>query len=766
MKNPWIGLLSYQDPDKIKSDYRFCGREMAISSLFAMIDNNILVTMYGKTGIGKTSVLNAGVFPLLRSQKYLPISIRLGKYEDNGSTSYAKHIVDEINEEIRSAHGVVKNGIPNRVQNEYAVEHLWEYFHTTRFFIDSDEVSPVIALDQFEEVFMGNRTEVVLLLKQIYALIDDNRDIPNKEGYDDIANFRFVFSIREDDLFFLEDCIDENHLVEMKQNRYRLCPLNNHETHDIIMLGGDFMDKNFEDEITARIANLAKDENGFISTNLLSLVCCQLFVQSNGMITIDILDSFTKKPLESFYRNCMSKVSEKTRSFIETQMVDSDRRKFVSKHDFRKNVSEEDAYILTHGEYKIIQNITAGNTECYELIHDSLAKTIFNLRQEESERKWINKISKRNKWIKAGLYAISFFLLGAMAIIYYQFDDNKKMQELNDSRVHFFAVNLNEDSAVIADNYFWEAHLYVFACKKNITDTLVNMDVNKASYSLTNNLKVDSAQSIRIVLNFKQPLKFQRVDTTLSITHLSTHPSVVIPVRKIIPQSYPYKGMVVLDLEGHPVGLQNAIVILHDKIMRTDENGCFQFNLEDSVTANDVLYIVHKNINVYCENNIVVDGCILDKFFVTAKDSVSSFLLKCERIDSIKPREWNYGTSKYSQNGVLAKYSSGENDRIILNMKINGRDEKGNYKVWGFYYFQDEYAKCQENSNIYYSYHVFSGWMDKKDLTHCREPYKDFQIESYDVAGNLQVIHGHYNKRGQLTGTIYSQGKEIATFGQ
>ena len=270
MKNPWIGLLSYQDPDKIKSDYRFCGREMAISSLFAMIDNNILVTMYGKTGIGKTSVLNAGVFPLLRSQKYLPISIRLGKYEDNGSTSYAKHIVDEINEEIRSAHGGVKNGIPNRVQNEYAVEYLWEYFHTTRFFIGSDEVFPVIALDQFEEVFMGNRDEVVLLLKQIYALIDDNRDIPNKEGYDDIANFRFIFSIREDDLFFLEDCIDENHLVEMKQNRYRLCPLNNHETHDIIMLGGDFMDKNFEDEITARIANLAKDENGFITTNLLS----------------------------------------------------------------------------------------------------------------------------------------------------------------------------------------------------------------------------------------------------------------------------------------------------------------------------------------------------------------------------------------------------------------------------------------------------------------------------------------------------------------
>lgn len=765
MKNPWMGLLSYQDPDKNKSDYRFCGREMAISSLFAMIDNNILVTMYGKTGIGKTSVLNAGVFPLLRSQKYLPVSIRLGKYVDNGSTSYARRIVDEINMEILSVDGVVKAGVPDRVLNEYAVEYLWEYFHTTRFFVGHDEVFPVIALDQFEEVFLGNRDSVALLLKQIYALIDDNRDIPDKDGYDDIANFRFVFSIREDDLFFLEDCIDENHLVEMKQNRYRLCPLNNHETHDIIMLGGEFMDKSFEDEITARIANLARDENGFISTNLLSLVCSQLFVQSGGQITIEVLDVFTKKPLESFYKDCMSRVSEKTRSFIETQMVDSDRRKFTSKQDFKKNVCEEDVYTLTHGAYKIIQSINAGNTECFELIHDSLAKTIFGLKQEESERKWLNKITKRNRRIRYGLYAISVSLLAAMAIIYYQFHDNQKMQELNNSRVHFFAVNLSEDSVVVADNDFWKGNICVLACKNNKIDTLVNKVVTKADYSLPDNLRVDSAQSIRIVLSFNQPQIYHSVDTLLSVTHLSTHPSVVIPVRKIIPQTYPYSGMVVLDLEGHLVGLQNAIVILHDKIKRTDENGCFQFNLEDSVTSNDVLYIVHKNTNVYGESNVIVDGSLQDKFYVTAKDSVSSFLLKCEQIDSIKPNEWTYGTARYSHNGATVEYTNGEKDRVVLNMKINGRDKNGNYKIWGYYYFQEEYAKCQTKSNSYYSYHLFSGWMEKKNLQQCRDPYKEFQIEGYDVAGNTQVIYGHYDRNGKLSGIIYSQGKEFARFG-
>lgn len=101
-KNPWRGLLSYKDPINSPYQYKFCGRDAAVNSIFAMVDNNLLVTMYGKTGIGKTSILNAGVFPLLRSQQYFPISVRLGKYSNTATKSFAKHIVDEIAEEIHN----------------------------------------------------------------------------------------------------------------------------------------------------------------------------------------------------------------------------------------------------------------------------------------------------------------------------------------------------------------------------------------------------------------------------------------------------------------------------------------------------------------------------------------------------------------------------------------------------------------------------------------------------------------------------------------
>ena len=295
MDNPWRGLLSYKDPEKSQKQYKFCGRESAVSSIFAMVDNNLLVTLYGKTGIGKTSILNAGVFPLLRSRNYLPISIRLGRYAKE-EKSFAKYIIDEIENEIFEQKITVKTLFPqNSDDNSFGIEFLWKYF-LTRTFVNAKEevVYPVIALDQFEEIFVSDPNKTTLLLKQIYTLLDDNREIPNIEGYSDYTNFRFILSIREDDLFYLEDCIDLNHLPLMKQNRYRLCSLTEKEAYDVVLIGKDYIKEGEEEEVAVRITNLSKDDNGHISTNILSLVCSQLFLQSSGNINSQILNEFSE----------------------------------------------------------------------------------------------------------------------------------------------------------------------------------------------------------------------------------------------------------------------------------------------------------------------------------------------------------------------------------------------------------------------------------------------------------------------------------------
>ena len=54
MRNPWIGLSSY-DEKMISKGYKFCGRSNATMELYSLVDNNINVTLYGKSGTGKSS---------------------------------------------------------------------------------------------------------------------------------------------------------------------------------------------------------------------------------------------------------------------------------------------------------------------------------------------------------------------------------------------------------------------------------------------------------------------------------------------------------------------------------------------------------------------------------------------------------------------------------------------------------------------------------------------------------------------------------------
>ena len=85
-KNPWIGAAYYEDPNTAEHACKFFGRDQEVSELLQFVDNNICTTLYGKSGIGKTSILNAGLFPRLRKAKYFPVYIRLGCTEKAKST--------------------------------------------------------------------------------------------------------------------------------------------------------------------------------------------------------------------------------------------------------------------------------------------------------------------------------------------------------------------------------------------------------------------------------------------------------------------------------------------------------------------------------------------------------------------------------------------------------------------------------------------------------------------------------------------------------
>ncbi len=63
----------------------FFGREVATQDLIKRVLNNRLTILHGKSGSGKTSLLNAGLSPRLIEAGYLPVYARTRAYEENST---------------------------------------------------------------------------------------------------------------------------------------------------------------------------------------------------------------------------------------------------------------------------------------------------------------------------------------------------------------------------------------------------------------------------------------------------------------------------------------------------------------------------------------------------------------------------------------------------------------------------------------------------------------------------------------------------------
>ena len=89
-QHPWIGLASFTEGDR----EFFAGRGDEIEQLLRLVRRDTLTLLYGISGLGKTSLLQAGLFPALRDENYLPVPIRLDFLES--AAPLAKQVFDAI----------------------------------------------------------------------------------------------------------------------------------------------------------------------------------------------------------------------------------------------------------------------------------------------------------------------------------------------------------------------------------------------------------------------------------------------------------------------------------------------------------------------------------------------------------------------------------------------------------------------------------------------------------------------------------------------
>lgn len=353
--NPWVGWSSYDD-DSIKTGKIFAGRSSETSELFSLIDNNLLVTLYGKSGIGKTSLLNAGVFPSLKAAYYEPIICRCGE------SDYLDNIICQIRTHcsLSSEHDIS------------SISNLVDLFKHTEFSKNGKSVFPVLVFDQFEDWFRLNNQCVDQLLKEINILTSNE--------YDGITNYRFVISIREDYLYLLEDAIDKRELNEFKTNRYRLTELKQLQTEEIFDLG------EIETEVRKRILEIAKEGNGY-NPGLISFFCSELYeIYPNGITTSALNEVSNENTLiERYYNRCFEnrELSKNTKDYIESNLQDEGLRRPQNKKTVRKHIPQKELDILLRGRNKLLRLFPVGDEEHIELIHDRIAEIIHNHKNKQ-----------------------------------------------------------------------------------------------------------------------------------------------------------------------------------------------------------------------------------------------------------------------------------------------------------------------------------------------------------------------------------------------
>ena len=401
-KNPWMGLLSYTDPrdSEIKGlqPYHFYGRDKETEDIVQLITNNIFTTLYGKSGVGKTSVLNAGAFPMLRELNYIPVRIRLSK--DAIGISFQQCIINKIEQAIKQAGKKYDtfDEIP-LVEDETLPDFLWSYFARTRFSYARSEnlsqvVFPVIVLDQFEEVLRDRQREAEILLRQIAFMTDEShslsdRTLNNGYSYRYDFNYRFVVSIREDHLFRLEDCIDNNYLLDLKHCRYRLRPMKPEQARQVIRIGID--EGCIKEEQASRIEEIIIDlltkgsSSKEIDPLLLSLICAKTYsIKKGRYIEPGDLTYWGKGNdlLGKYYEEATIGLNSYQKRSLQSLVADdgSGSRKRKNKKQVENQLGSKEFRKLTEGDNKLL--VIDDTSGTVELIHDMLCPIIQQSKEE------------------------------------------------------------------------------------------------------------------------------------------------------------------------------------------------------------------------------------------------------------------------------------------------------------------------------------------------------------------------------------------------
>jgi hypothetical protein len=404
-QNPWPGLAAY---DEASRDF-FHGRNQEAAELFRLIRLAPLTALYGKSGLGKSSLLQAGLFPLLRADHYLPVNLRID-YADGTVDSIFERIEQRLIEELNGA----KAEFPPP-----GGEDLWEYLHHKDIDIwtaDNFPLTPVLIFDQFEELFSRNINpqRVHEIFNRLGDLIENR--IPAEVASDaakakrprlDLGSqrYRIVLSFRED--FLAEVQTWERRVPSLLRNYLRLEPMSRQRAIEAVeRSGADVLEEGVAPVIVDFVGGQGASSNDAAATViepvLLSLCCYQLNRQ-RGDNKIDrlLVDRVGHDILDSFYHGALDDENVKgppeVSVFIEKFLIQGDhfRGTYPKTEALNEGLLTQRQLAALTDRHRLLRVVPYADTPRIELIHDRLVPTVRKARDQRQAQEQRDEQDRR-----------------------------------------------------------------------------------------------------------------------------------------------------------------------------------------------------------------------------------------------------------------------------------------------------------------------------------------------------------------------------------
>ncbi len=398
-ENPWPGLESFEE----NAHAFFFGRSHETESLLNHVLDAPVTVLYGRSGLGKTSLLQAGLFPLLRERGFLPIHIRFEL------TPGAAPLTRQLHHSVRDS---IQADVPDAMLPADE-ESLWEYLHRADFELWSARnypLTPLIVLDQFEELFtLGERVpDRVDAFRNELGDLAENRipaDLAARIERDEALagrfnlrsrNYKLLISLREDFLPHLEGWC--RLIPTLGRSRMRLLRLRTDEAVDAVHkpalhLMTDALARRVVDIIAGEDLHRGRDTAApdvvrpgdqhvaaEVEPALLSLFCRELNEERKrrGQAHFDeqLVEDAKRDILSNYYSSCVSDLPARVARFIESELITEKgfRDSYIREDAVPAHLTDDELTQLIHS--RLLRLEDRYGAQRIELTHDVLTGAV------------------------------------------------------------------------------------------------------------------------------------------------------------------------------------------------------------------------------------------------------------------------------------------------------------------------------------------------------------------------------------------------------